>query len=144
MDDGVELLVDLPLGETEQSRAEIDVLAFGQLWMKSGAELDQRDDVSADAHNSARRPGDAGNQLEQGRLAGAVASDDAEAGADRNVHRDIAQRPDRRADPSARGAVHIVALPSQRIDLRRDEVAKRPRPPGAVLLGDLLELNGDG
>ena len=80
-DDGVELAIDLLARQAEQAGAEVDVLAAGQLGMKAGAELDQRHDVAGDAHRAARRPGHARDQLQQRRLAGAVAADDAEAGA---------------------------------------------------------------
>src|SRR5436190_4269545 len=139
----VELPVDFSARQPEQPGAEIHVLAAGQLGVEPGAELDQRDHVSADAHHSARRPRDARDELEERRLAGAVASDDAEARTDGNLERDVAQRPDRRTDPAARGRVHFVRLTPQVADLGRDEVAKRTRTSGAVLLGDLIELDGN-
>src|SRR6185436_17128358 len=143
LDNRVELPVDLGARQAEQVRAQIDVLATGQLWMKARAELDQRDDVSADADGAARRPRDPRDQLEQRRLARAVSADDAETGADRHIQRDVAQRPDRRADLSARRRVHLVGLALQIADLRGDQIPERTRTAGAVLLGDLVELDGE-
>ena len=93
--------------QPEQARAEIHVFAAGQLGVEPGAELDERHDVSGHTDSPARRPGDARNQLEQRRLAGAVAADDAEARALRHLERDIAQRVDRGIDRAARRAVHL-------------------------------------
>ena len=44
----------------------------GDLWMKTGAELDERRDAADDADRSARRLGDAGHELQRRALAGSV------------------------------------------------------------------------
>src|SRR5262249_14149612 len=115
--------------------------ASGQLRMKAGAKFDQRDDVTGDAHRAAGWPGHARDQLQQGRLAGAVAADHAEAAAFADFERDVAQRVNRRVDAAARGAVDVRALSAQSVDLRRDQVAERARSPGAIALGNTIELN---
>ena len=50
VDDLVEALLDLALGEAEHDAVDEDVLAAGDLRMKAGAELDQRRDAAVDAH----------------------------------------------------------------------------------------------
>src|SRR5262249_49995367 len=141
LDDRVELAVDLAAREPEQPRPEGDGLASGQLRVKAGAELDQRDDVTGDADRAAGRPGYARDQLQQGRLAGAVAADHAEAGALADLERDVAHGVDRRIDAAARGAVHLSARSSQPVDLRRDQIAKRARSASAITLRHAIELN---
>src|SRR5215472_17602147 len=121
MDDCVELPVDFMACQPEETGPEIDVLASRQLGMKTSTEFDERDDMSADTHDSARRPGHTRHELQERRLARAVAADDAETGADGNLERHVAQRPDRRADPSARGSVDFVGLAAQITNRRGDE-----------------------
>ena len=143
--DRVELAIDLLARQAEQAGAEVDVLAAGQLGMKAGAELDQRHDVAGDAHLAAGRPGHARDQLQQRRLAGAVAADDAEAGALR------APRTTRRAGRGSSSSIlPRVALctsllrPRSAVERAGDQIDDGARAAGAVALGDVLELNGDG
>ena len=96
----------------------------------------------SDAHRPARRPRDARNQLQERRLSRAVAADDAQPGAGLDLERRIAQRPDRRVDLAARRAVHLVGLPAPAVHAAGDKVDDRTRPPGAVALGHVLELDG--
>ena len=84
----------------------------GDLRVESGAELEQRGEAARDGDGPARRPHDAGEQLEQRRLAGAVRPDDAratrparpskvtsvEAATDAGRSRPRPRRRDRRAD----------------------------------------------
>src|SRR5206468_1907920 len=122
----------------------VDVLAAGQLRMKAGAKLDQRDGVPADADRSARRPRHPRNQLEQRRLARAVAADDPEAGALRDLDRDVVQRANRRVDASPRRAMDLVALAAQAVDARRDQIDERARAAGSIPLRDAVQLDHDG
>ena len=50
VDDLVEAILDLALREPEHDAVDEDVLAAGDLRMKSGAELDQRGDAAVDLH----------------------------------------------------------------------------------------------
>ena len=56
----------------------IDVLAAGQLGVKAGADFEQARDPAPDRDAALARLGDARQNFEQGRFAGAVAADDAE------------------------------------------------------------------
>ena len=49
LDDLVEALLDLALGEAEHDAVDEDVLAAGDLRVEPGAELDQRRDAAVDA-----------------------------------------------------------------------------------------------
>src|SRR5258708_16633796 len=120
------------------------VVAAGQLRMKAGAERDQRNDVSADANRSARRPRHPRNQLEQRRLARAVASDDPEAGALHDLDRDVVQRANRRVEGAARRAMDLVGFAAEAVDGRRDQIDERARAAGPISLRDAVQLNGDG
>src|SRR5262249_31998476 len=122
---------------------EVDVLAAGELGMKSCAELDERHDAAGDAHAPAGRPRDARDQLQQRRLAGAVRSDDAEAGTLGDVEADIFQREDRRRGPPADGAVDVALAAARPVERRRDDVDERARSPGAIALRHVLEANRD-
>ena len=48
VDDLVEALLDLALGQAEHDAVDEDVLAAGDLGMEAGAELDQRGDAAVD------------------------------------------------------------------------------------------------
>ena len=95
LDDLVEALCDLALGQAEHDAVDEDVLAAGDLRMEAGAELDQRRDAAVDRHRAARRLRDAGDQLERRALAGSVAADDAVGAPLRHRERDVCQRRER-------------------------------------------------
>ena len=78
--------------EAEQRRREIDVGEARILRMEARAELEQRADAPAALDDAARRRDHAGDDLQQGRLAGAVLADDAERLAGGEVERDLVQR----------------------------------------------------
>src|SRR5690349_17744427 len=61
--------------------------------MKAGTELDQRRDPAGDVHRPGAWLADAGDKLEHRALAGAVAADDAERAAGRNVEGDPVEGP---------------------------------------------------
>src|SRR5262249_45947209 len=80
-----------------------DVLASGEIEVKAGAELEQRADPPTGDDPAGGRLEDAGDQLEERRLAGAVPADQAERLPRRDLERHIAQSPDvARGRPAAR------------------------------------------
>src|SRR5215831_15039141 len=93
--------------------------------MKPRTHFDQRRQTALNPHFARRGCGHAGQELQDGALAGAVVSDDAERLAARNLKRDILKRPEfvraaadrteppkQAARPGARveGALHAVPL----------------------------------
>src|SRR4029079_5434248 len=89
VDDLVEALLNLPLGQAEHDAVDEHVLAAGDLGVEAGAELDERRNSPGDADRSAGRLGDAGDELQRGALAGAVAAHYAVSRAFRYRHGDI-------------------------------------------------------
>ena len=59
VNDAVKVLVDLALGQPEETATQVDVLAPGELRMEAGAQLDQRHGVAGDSHAPLGRPGHA-------------------------------------------------------------------------------------
>ena len=76
VDDLVKLPGDLPPRHAQDRAVEIDVLAARQLGMKAGADLEQTADPSVETDLAPGRLGDPAQDLQQSRLAGAVAADD--------------------------------------------------------------------
>src|SRR5207245_2218310 len=93
VDDLVKAPVDLGPPHAEDRAAEVDVLPARQLRMEAGADLQQRTDTTSDSGSTARRFGDPRQHLEQRRLSGAVAADDADDVAVRDLERDVPERP---------------------------------------------------
>ena len=91
IDDLVEALVHLPPGEAEHDPVDGHVLAAADLGMEAGAQLDEGGDAAGHAQRAARRLGDAGEQLQQRRLAGSVLADDAEGRAARHREGDAVE-----------------------------------------------------
>ena len=83
--------VDLLTRETEQRAIQIHVLAAGQFRVETDAELDEGDQCAANGDIAFFRDVDAGDDLEQRRLAGAVSADDAEEIALAHIEGDVAQ-----------------------------------------------------
>ena len=77
VDDVVEAIVNLTLGQAQHDPVDEHVLAPGDFGMESGAELDERGDPPIDPHAARRRLRDAGDQLERRALPRAVPADDA-------------------------------------------------------------------
>src|SRR4030095_15892755 len=77
-DDLVELAPNLRAAHAENRAVQEDVLASGQLRMKSGADFEQRSHASAHDRLSGGRIRDAREHFEQGALSRPVASDDAD------------------------------------------------------------------
>ena len=101
--------------------------------VESGAELDERRDAAVDAHRAARRLGDAGDELQRGALARAVAADDAEGRSLRHAERDIRQRRKRFARPQV-----AQDAPLEQRALERRELPAAVAP---VDLRDVRELD---
>src|SRR4051794_11599806 len=78
IDDRVEALFDLALPHAEDRAVEIDVLAPGQLVVKTSPYLQQRCDASSYLHFSGGRIRDLRQDLEECALARAVPADDAD------------------------------------------------------------------
>jgi hypothetical protein len=93
-DDLVEALADLRAPEAVDRAVEEDVLAAAEVGVEAGAELQERADAAADGDGAARRPDDPGEQPQQGRLAGAVAADEAHRLAAPDLERHVPERPD--------------------------------------------------
>ena len=91
-DDLVEALADLRALEPVDRAVQEDVLATGEVGVEAGAELEQRADPSADGDAALGRLDDPGDQPQQGRLAGAVAADEADRLARLDAERDVLER----------------------------------------------------
>src|SRR5205807_4791590 len=72
-DDLVEARVDLLARKPEHDAVDVDVFAAGDFGMESGAKLDERGHAAVHSHAAAGRLEDSGDELEQRRLARAVA-----------------------------------------------------------------------
>ena len=120
-DDLVELARDLRLAHAEDGAVQEDVLAAGEVGMKPGAHLEQRSDAAVNLRFAFRRLGDARQDLQQRRLAGAVAADHADDLARANLVRDALQGPDR-----LRGGKPARRHPAERTRRERgDAIAQR-------------------
>ena len=82
------------LGQPEDRRVQVDVIAAAELVVEPAAQFQQGGDASADFDRAGRRAEGPGNDLQQGALAAPVASDDADALALGDVERDAAQGPE--------------------------------------------------
>ena len=78
VEDLLELLVHLLLREAHHRTVHVDVLDAGVVRVEAGAELEERTDDAVDADRALGRGQDAGDDLQHGRLAGAVGADDAD------------------------------------------------------------------
>src|SRR5207245_2685884 len=76
-DDVVELAGDLAPRHAEDGAVEEDVFPAGQLGMEPGPDFQKAADLAAQLDAAGRRLGDAAEDLQEGRFAGAVAADDA-------------------------------------------------------------------
>ena len=78
LDDLVESRRDLGALHAHDRALQKHVLAPGQIGMEAGGHFDQRADAARHGARPAGRPQDPRQQLQRGRLAGAVRADDAE------------------------------------------------------------------
>ena len=115
-DDLVQLLAHVSALEAVDRAVEEDVLPAGHVRMEPGAELEQRPDAPADIDTSGRRLDDPGEQAEERRLAGTVASDEPDRAAGIDVEGHVAERTHlRRLRPAARHD-DILQPPRSRAD----------------------------
>ena len=77
-DDAVELLVDLLLGETEDGRIQVDIVPAGEFRIETDAQFEEGRDEAVHMDLAVVGTIDAGQDLEEGRLARAVSTDDTE------------------------------------------------------------------
>src|SRR6185437_1138159 len=80
---------DLALAQSQQQAVDQDVFPAGEFMMKAGAQLDEGGGAAKNMNLAAAGLVDAGNNLEDGAFAGAVAADNAQPGAMGNLKRDM-------------------------------------------------------
>ncbi len=71
-------LIHFGVAKAKQSAIHVDVFAAGELWIKTNAKFDERNQGAIDDYIAFFWVVDAGENFEKGRFAGAVAPDDAE------------------------------------------------------------------
>src|SRR5215213_432507 len=74
----IKLAIDLRLLHSEDCTVEIDVFTTGQLRMKASADFEQRADTPVNFSASTCGPGYTRQDSEEGALAGAIQTDDAD------------------------------------------------------------------
>jgi len=108
-DDLIEVARDFRVLHAEDRAIEINVLASGQLAMKPGSDLEQTSHAPIEPCPPFGRFGDARENFQQRRFAGAIDADDAETFARNDVEIDSAKSPE--------GAIGVrLAAASQTID----------------------------
>ena len=136
LDDLVELPRDLAALHVQDGALEINVLAAGQVGMESGRDLDERADAPMNLAAPARRRDDPVQQLQRGRFAGAIRSDDPQRFAPLHLERHVADGPE-----LLFGELRRVRAPAdQPAGERRHQIAQAVVPlPAPKLLPDALE-----
>ena len=94
-DDLVEHVVGLAFRQSQDRRIHVDVLATGQLVVEAGTELEQRGHAAAREDLTGRRLQDAGDALEQRRLARSVVAEQPDGRPLFDRERHLLQRPER-------------------------------------------------
>ena len=117
-------LLDLAALHAEDRAVEVDVLAAGELLVEARPDLEQAADAAADLGPPGRRRRDPREDLQKRRLAGAVASDDAEHLPLGHLERDVLERPELLA-----GAMMLLARETLSRHARTSRAACRT-PPG--------------
>ena len=92
--DGVEDLVHVALGHPHQRTVQVDVLPAGQVLLEAGTQLQQPGQLAPHGHLAIRGLQHAADALEQGRLARAVAAQDADGLPFPDGQRDAVERPE--------------------------------------------------
>ena len=100
-DDVVDPLGQIAARDAVDRAAQVDVLDRGVLGVEAGSDLEQRRDAAVDRDAARVGLDDAREQLEQRRLAGAVAADDADGLAVRDLERDAVERRELVVDAAA-------------------------------------------
>src|SRR5581483_7201216 len=93
-DNLVELARNFLLVHPENRAVQINVLAAGQIGMKSSADAEQASGAAKQIRKPGGRPRNPRQNSQQRRFTGAVASDDADDFAGLHFETDVAQRPD--------------------------------------------------
>ena len=83
--DVVEASADVTRGEAQDGAVQVDVLATGQFRVEAGTQLEERREATVDFRCALVGSEDSGQHLQQGALARAVAADDPERGAVRDL-----------------------------------------------------------
>ena len=113
--DAVDLAIDLLRHHAEQQGAGPDVFPAGRFHLEPGDELEERAHMAVDGHAAALRRVDAGHDLEQRALPGAVVSDESDAFPRGDRHRHRLQRLHRPRDRSAAQAETVGEHRIQRV-----------------------------
>ena len=111
-DDVVEALPELTTGEADEHAADEQVLEPGQVPVEAGRQVDERRDGPVGGDGASSRRDDAGDRLEQGRLARSVLADHADDLPGIEGERHVPQRPAPLAPPGQTSPpARAVALP---------------------------------
>ena len=94
IDDLVQLGLDLITGHAEDGAVHEDILTAGHLAMETCADLEEGTNSTMGSNRAGRRTGDAAQQFQKGRFAGAVLADDTNDVALLDLEVDVAERPD--------------------------------------------------
>src|SRR5262245_56667039 len=97
----VEFLADLGAAHAEDGAVEVNVLAACELGVEAGADLEQARHPATDGDAASAGLGDAREDLQEGRLSGAVAANDPHHFPASYLERDLSQR---------RELLHFVAF----------------------------------
>ena len=150
VDDLIELARDLGLGHAHDRTVHVDVLAAHHFRMEAGADFEERGDAASGPDGAGGGRSDAREELQERRLAGTIAADDADHIALLNLEVDVLERPDAFARALARAIVGLSNLQvwiftakNFRLPKAIEVVANRPRrnEAEAVLLGNVIEFD---
>ena len=94
INDLVQLGLDLITGHAEDGAVHEDILTSGHLAMEACADFEQGANSTMGSYRTRGRTGDAAQEFEQCRFAGAVLADDADDVALLDLEVDVAQSPD--------------------------------------------------
>ena len=92
--DRIETLVHRLPVHPEKQRIHVDIVSSRELGVEPGAEFEQRCNPAVRLDTAQCRTQGAADDLQQRRLAGPVAPDDADSGSARDLERDVPQRPE--------------------------------------------------
>jgi hypothetical protein len=151
IDDLVELGQHFPTRHAEDGAVQEDVLAPGQLGMETGSDFEQAGYSTVEFHSPARRLQNARQDLEQGRLSGAVATDDADDLAALDLEIDVAQCPelfqhvalDHGATAQHIGSLAHDAARAANQRLTQDRAVMEPVVPNDEALAELVGTDDD-
>src|SRR5262249_5513463 len=127
-DDLIELAAYLGARHAENGAVEVDVLAAGELGVEAGADLEQARHTAFDRDATLGRFGDARQDLEQCRFAGAVAADDAHHLAALHLEAHVLESPEFLrgvADDEGAAAQHVSRRAGVVADTAGDDIAQR-------------------